>query len=456
MKASRTSRRRVSSCGMQRVGPCATRVPSRKSRSSRRGRGWRVRSTGGATRPHRACSMPGAGASSPAASPGCSRSCSRSSRRTRCRLRSPRSSCATTTSRWCPPITRPRASTHRRRSASRSTRCRSSTASRSTSSSRRCSIGSIRSPARRRRCPSKRAAISAPSAGASSAASAARGHCGVDLDGPEGRPVVAVADGVVVRVERHELGLDGKSGRYVRIEHDDGTLTAYMHLDEIADGLELGDHVDGGQYIGTLGATAVYAVGAAPALLARDPERARPPRRQHEHALRRSGAVPGARLRVPAARTPPRHQARAIVRPCRPAKTGCVASARCTAVRSRSCTRRRGGGRPRSRRRGALAAVGSSRSACRSGSSRIVVAALAKACGFPIAIAALARARDADRGVGRPDRARAGRAHRSQRQSRSPTRAGDPRARVRHARARRGDRCRSRPRTGSACSSRPR
>jgi murein DD-endopeptidase MepM/ murein hydrolase activator NlpD len=84
------------------------------------------------------------------------------------------------------------------------------------------------------------------------------GHCGVDLDGPRGRPVVAVADGVVVRVERHELGLDGRSGRYVRIEHDDGTLTAYMHLDDIADNLEVGDHVDGGQYIGTLGATAVY------------------------------------------------------------------------------------------------------------------------------------------------------------------------------------------------------
>ena len=90
------------------------------------------------------------------------------------------------------------------------------------------------------------------------------GHCGVDLDGPRGRPIVAVADGTVVRVERHELGLDGRSGRYVRIEHDDGTLTAYMHLDEIADGLEVGDHVDGGQYIGILGATAVYS--AAPHL----------------------------------------------------------------------------------------------------------------------------------------------------------------------------------------------
>jgi murein DD-endopeptidase MepM/ murein hydrolase activator NlpD len=87
------------------------------------------------------------------------------------------------------------------------------------------------------------------------------GHCGIDLDGPRGRPIVSVADGVVVRVERHELGLDGRSGRYVRIEHDDGTLTAYMHLDDVADGLEVGDHVRGGEYLGTLGASAVFAAG---------------------------------------------------------------------------------------------------------------------------------------------------------------------------------------------------
>ena len=90
------------------------------------------------------------------------------------------------------------------------------------------------------------------------------GHCGVDLGGPRGRPIVAVADGVVVHVERSELGRDGRSGRYVRIEHDDGAITAYMHLDSIIGGLEVGDHVDGGQQIGTLGATAVYS--AAPHL----------------------------------------------------------------------------------------------------------------------------------------------------------------------------------------------
>jgi murein DD-endopeptidase MepM/ murein hydrolase activator NlpD len=85
------------------------------------------------------------------------------------------------------------------------------------------------------------------------------GHCGIDLDGPRGRPIVAVAAGTVVRVERHELGLDGLSGRYVRIEHDDGTLTAYMHMDDVDEALQVGDHVEGGQYIGTLGATATYA-----------------------------------------------------------------------------------------------------------------------------------------------------------------------------------------------------
>lgn len=89
------------------------------------------------------------------------------------------------------------------------------------------------------------------------------GHCGVDLDGPRGRPIVAVAPGTVVRVELSEFGLDGRSGRYVRIEHHDGTLTAYMHLDDVAE-LRVGDRVTAGQYVGTLGASAVFT--AAPHL----------------------------------------------------------------------------------------------------------------------------------------------------------------------------------------------
>lgn len=83
------------------------------------------------------------------------------------------------------------------------------------------------------------------------------GHCGVDLAGPRGRPVVAVAWGTVVRIERTENGRDGKSGRYVRIEHPDGVFTSYMHLDSIAPGLELGADVDAGTVIGTLGKSAI-------------------------------------------------------------------------------------------------------------------------------------------------------------------------------------------------------
>lgn len=84
------------------------------------------------------------------------------------------------------------------------------------------------------------------------------GHCGVDLDGPRGRPIVAVADGVIIRVERKELGSDGRSGRYIRIQHDDGAITAYMHMDDVAENLQVRDRVTAGQYIGTLGATAVF------------------------------------------------------------------------------------------------------------------------------------------------------------------------------------------------------
>src|SRR5262249_27082226 len=85
-----------------------------------------------------------------------------------------------------------------------------------------------------------------------------QGHCGIDLDGPRGRAIVAVAAGRIVRVERAEDGTDGRSGRFVHIEHDDGALTSYMHLDTVADGLAAGDRVHAGQYIGTLGATAVF------------------------------------------------------------------------------------------------------------------------------------------------------------------------------------------------------
>jgi murein DD-endopeptidase MepM/ murein hydrolase activator NlpD len=84
------------------------------------------------------------------------------------------------------------------------------------------------------------------------------GHCGVDLDGPRGRAIVAVAEGVIVRVD-HRANNDGMTGRWVRIQHDDGYLTSYMHLDTVEPTLEVGDRVARGQALGTLGSTGVSA-----------------------------------------------------------------------------------------------------------------------------------------------------------------------------------------------------
>jgi len=80
-----------------------------------------------------------------------------------------------------------------------------------------------------------------------------RGHCGVDIAGPIGRPIVAVTAGTVVHIERSRNGKDGRSGRYVRIEHPDGVMTSYMHLSSIRPGLDVGMHVNAGDQIGALG-----------------------------------------------------------------------------------------------------------------------------------------------------------------------------------------------------------
>ena len=81
------------------------------------------------------------------------------------------------------------------------------------------------------------------------------GHCGVDLDGVRGTPVVAVAWGVVARIQPSATG---RGGKYVRLEHPDGIFTSYMHLDDIAPELALGDEVEAGTVLGTLGRTGIH------------------------------------------------------------------------------------------------------------------------------------------------------------------------------------------------------
>lgn len=75
-------------------------------------------------------------------------------------------------------------------------------------------------------------------------------HYGIDLPAPLGTPVVAVAPGTLIRVQRHGIG-----GLEVLIQHD-GFIGVYSHLGMIAPALaEGGRTVYGGQRIGVVGRT---------------------------------------------------------------------------------------------------------------------------------------------------------------------------------------------------------
>jgi murein DD-endopeptidase MepM/ murein hydrolase activator NlpD len=99
------------------------------------------------------------------------------------------------------------------------------------------------------------------------------GHCGVDI-GDRGLYVHAVRPGVVERIARK---IHPTAGRYVRIAHDEGFISYYLHLDSIDPDLQQGDRVEGGQAIAIAGRTGI--VHAEPhlhfALAVRDPERPR-------------------------------------------------------------------------------------------------------------------------------------------------------------------------------------
>lgn len=82
----------------------------------------------------------------------------------------------------------------------------------------------------------------APTAGAS------RNHNGVDIAVPIGTPVAAPAGGEIIA-----SGYDDANGNFVRIRHDDGTVTGYAHLSTRE--LQKGDRVDAGQVFAKSGNT---------------------------------------------------------------------------------------------------------------------------------------------------------------------------------------------------------
>lgn len=83
----------------------------------------------------------------------------------------------------------------------------------------------------------------------------AKGHYGIDIVSSangscKGRPIVSVADGVVVLATYH-----WSWGYYVRVDHGDGVVTGYAHALKDSFRVNVGDYVKAGQQLSSIGTT---------------------------------------------------------------------------------------------------------------------------------------------------------------------------------------------------------
>jgi murein DD-endopeptidase MepM/ murein hydrolase activator NlpD len=75
-------------------------------------------------------------------------------------------------------------------------------------------------------------------------------HRGTDFAAPTGTPIFAAGDAVVT-----VAGFRGANGNFVRLRHDNGWETLYLHMNRIADGIAPGARIGQGQQIGEVGTT---------------------------------------------------------------------------------------------------------------------------------------------------------------------------------------------------------
>lgn len=75
-------------------------------------------------------------------------------------------------------------------------------------------------------------------------------HAGVDIAASAGRPILASADGVVVRVAQ-----DSGYGRFVEVKHAEGLTTLYAHMGKTLPNIAPGVAVKAGTPLGLVGST---------------------------------------------------------------------------------------------------------------------------------------------------------------------------------------------------------
>jgi murein DD-endopeptidase MepM/ murein hydrolase activator NlpD len=78
-----------------------------------------------------------------------------------------------------------------------------------------------------------------------------KAHLGIDLAAEKGQPIVAASQGIVVIAD--DSTLHKNYGKVVVIDHGEGTLSMYLHMDSIA--VNKGDAITLGQSIGEVGDT---------------------------------------------------------------------------------------------------------------------------------------------------------------------------------------------------------
>jgi len=77
-----------------------------------------------------------------------------------------------------------------------------------------------------------------------------RAHLGTDYAAPTGTPILATADGTVVKAAR-----SGGNGIYVKLRHNTVYETQYLHMSKHGEGIREGVRVKQGQVIGYVGST---------------------------------------------------------------------------------------------------------------------------------------------------------------------------------------------------------